>query len=37
MNYNEAKIEAAKIEEEENKVSKIKCALVHENTTYNHH
>lgn len=32
MNYDEAKIEATKIEEEENKISKVKEAIVHTNT-----
>lgn len=33
MDYNEAEIEAKKIEEEENLISKVKCAVVHNNTT----
>ena len=33
MDYNEVEIEAKKIEEEENKISKVKCAVVHTNTT----
>ncbi len=32
MNYDETKIKAAKIEEVENLISKVKCAVVHNNT-----
>lgn len=32
MNYDEAKVEAERIEEAENKISKVKCAVVHTNT-----